>query len=150
MKRIATVDGRSYEVNGDEGAAITEVRPGVYSILDGTRSVEARVVASGGGYTVHLDGARFEVEVFDPRDRKSASSSGAGDGPQRVAAPMPGKVIRTLVEGGSEVAAGDGLVVVEAMKMQNEMKSPKAGRVVELRTRAGETVSVGDVLVVVD
>ncbi len=150
MKRTAIVNGRAYEVNSDDGAGIVEVRPGVYSILDGTRSLEARVVADGSGYTVHLNGLRYEVEVFDPRDRKSTSASSGGHGPQRVAAPMPGKVIRTLVEVGAEVSAGEGLVVVEAMKMQNEMKSPKSGRVVELRVRAGATVSAGEVLVVVD
>ncbi len=150
MKRTAIVEGRAYDVNGAEGAAIVEVRPGVYSILDGTRSVEARVVANGGGYTVHVNGLRYDVEVFDPRDRKSSSAQTGGRGPQRIAAPMPGKVIRTLVEVGAEVSAGEGLVVVEAMKMQNEMKSPKAGRVVELRVRAGATVSAGEVLVVVD
>ncbi len=150
MKQTAIVNGRAYEVNGDEGAAIVEVRPGVYSILDGPRSVEVRVVANGDGYTVYVNGTRCEVDVFDPRDRRSTPASAGGHGPQRVAAPMPGKVIRTLVEVGAEVSKGEGLVVVEAMKMQNEMKSPKAGRVVELRVRAGATVSAGEVLVVVD
>jgi biotin carboxyl carrier protein len=150
MKRTAIVEGRTYELNGDESEAIVEVRPGVYSILDGGHSVEARVVANEGGYRVYINGLPYEVEVFDPRDRKSSPAQAGGHGPRRVAAPMPGKVIRTLVEVGAEVSAGEGLVVVEAMKMQNEMKSPKRGRVIELRVRAGATVSAGEVLVVVD
>ena len=63
---------------------------------------------------------------------------------------MPGKVIRTLVSQGDMVEAGQGIAVVEAMKMQNEMKSPKAGRVVELKAAAGDTVSAGSVLAVVE
>jgi len=63
---------------------------------------------------------------------------------------MPGRVIRVLVESGQEIGAGQGLIVVEAMKMQNEMKSPRAGRVVEVRAAAGATVSAGDVLVVIE
>jgi biotin carboxyl carrier protein len=67
-----------------------------------------------------------------------------------VLAPMPGKVVRVLVEEGQEVEAGAGLVVVEAMKMQNELKSPKKGTVAELRARPGATVNAGDVLAVVE
>jgi biotin carboxyl carrier protein len=63
---------------------------------------------------------------------------------------MPGRVIRVLVESGQEIGAGQGLIVVEAMKMQNEMKSPRAGRVAEVRAAAGATVSAGDILVVIE
>ncbi len=150
MKWMALVDGRLANPDEAVGAEIVEVGPGVYSVLDGERSLEVRVIANGAGYAVYAGGRRFEVELFDPRDRKSASAANARQGPQSVTAPMPGKVIRTLVEAGAEVAAGEGLVVVEAMKMQNEIKSPKTGRVVELRARAGVTVNAGDVLVVVD
>jgi biotin carboxyl carrier protein len=71
-------------------------------------------------------------------------------GRQEVAAPMPGKIVRVLVNPGENVEEGQGLVVVEAMKMQNEMKSPKAGRVAEVRTSAEATVAAGDVLVVIE
>jgi biotin carboxyl carrier protein len=63
---------------------------------------------------------------------------------------MPGRVISLLVDPGQEVAAGEGLIVVEAMKMQNEMKAPRAGRVVAVKTVAGATVSAGDVLLVIE
>jgi biotin carboxyl carrier protein len=71
------------------------------------------------------------------------------EGPQRVDAPMPGKVVRVLVKQGDEVAEGQGLVVVEAMKMENELKSPKAGKVVELHAVEGAAVESGAKLVVV-
>ena len=81
------------------------------------------------------------------RGRRSAD---AGKGRQNIAAMMPGKVVRVLVAMGDAVEAGEGLVVVEAMKMQNEMKSPKAGRVIEVRTRPEATVAAGEVLVVIE
>jgi biotin carboxyl carrier protein len=67
-----------------------------------------------------------------------------------VKAPMPGRVVRVLVEAGEDVAEGQGVVVIEAMKMQNELKSPKAGRVTRVGVAVGDTVGSGDVLVVVD
>ena len=78
--------------------------------------------------------------------RATADSSGT----HAVTAPMPGRVIRVLVGPGQEVAAGEGLIVVEAMKMQNEMKAPRAGRVAAVKTIAGATVSAGDVLLVIE
>jgi biotin carboxyl carrier protein len=70
-------------------------------------------------------------------------------GPARVKAPMPGKIVRVLVAPGQEVAAGQSLVVMEAMKMENEMRSPQAGRVLELPTREGQAVEAGALLAVV-
>ncbi|MDQ3806105.1 MAG: biotin/lipoyl-binding protein, partial [Acidobacteriota bacterium] len=67
-----------------------------------------------------------------------------------ISAQMPGRVVRVLVEAGQEVEAGQPVVVVEAMKMQNEMKSPKAGAVAEVRARDGATVNAGDVLVIIE
>jgi biotin carboxyl carrier protein len=78
------------------------------------------------------------------------SRASVGSGRQKVAAPMPGKVIRVLVKVGDAVDAGQGLVVVEAMKMQNEMKASHSGRVLEIRASAGATVGAGDTLVVLE
>ena len=87
----------------------------------------------------------------DPRSLKGRKGAGAGvDGPRAVKAPMPGRVVRVLVGVGDEVAEQQGVVVIEAMKMQNELKSPKAGRVVRVAAVVGETVGSGDVLVVVE
>jgi biotin carboxyl carrier protein len=93
----------------------------------------------------------FAVEVRDPRSLRSRQHA-AGDekGPRKVLAPMPGRVVRVLVAENSEVEAGQGIVVVEAMKMQNEIKSPKKGVVKKISTTPGAAVNPGDVLAVVE
>ena len=99
---------------------------------------------------VVIDGYRFEAEVRDPR-RWSPQSAGRGhDGIQTIAAPMPGKVVRVLVAAGDSVAPGQGLVVVEAMKMQNELKAPRTGRVLSVAVREGATVAAGEPLVTIE
>ena len=91
------------------------------------------------------------MRLSDPkRLRGAGAAAGHEAGRAQVHAPMPGKVVRVLVEEGQEVEAGAGLVVVEAMKMQNELKSPKAGTVIELHARVGATVNAGEVLAVVE
>ena len=90
------------------------------------------------------------MEVFDPRNLRAGGQASAQPGRQRISSPMPGKVVRVLVVPGDAVEAGQGLVVVEAMKMQNEMKSPQAGHVVEVHTQADATVAAGDILIVVE
>ena len=112
------------------------------------RSFEARAIRTEGGLRLALDGRHFTVEVRDPRDRGQKPAAAVGAGRRNVAAPMPGKVIRVLVRQGDAVEVGQGLVVVEAMKMQNEMKALRGGHVVEVRVQDGATVSAGDVLVV--
>ena len=121
--------------------------PGVFSFLIDGRSYEAAILAPG---TIQVDDRVFSVEVFDPRELRSRSSAGASQGRQSISAPMPGKVVRVLVAVGDAVDAGQGLIVVEAMKMQNEMKSPKNGTVVEIRTADGATVAAGEILVVIE
>jgi biotin carboxyl carrier protein len=160
MKLDVVVDGRAgrLEIDGarfryeQEGESIERefsvepLTPGCYSVLVGMRSYE--VIAMGS--EVRVNGRAFAVEVFDPRSMRSRKSGGAGQGRQNIAAMMPGKVVRLLVREGDEVEAGQGLVVVEAMKMQNEMKSPKAGRVVEVKTKPEATVAAGEVLLVIE
>jgi biotin carboxyl carrier protein len=150
---IAEAGGRRYELEAHEP------EPGVYVLLYGGRVYECRVgrTASAGGasereaYEVHLLGRSYSVALSDPKHLRGARSSGADtSGRAEVLAPMPGKVVRVLVEAGARVEAGDGLLIVEAMKMQNEMKSPKAGTIVELRAQAGSTVNAGEVLAVVE
>jgi biotin carboxyl carrier protein len=117
-------------------------------LLDG-RSVEVRAIVSPEGLRLDLDGRSFTAEVRDPRDRGQKSAATLGTGRQNIVAPMPGKVVRVLVREGDTVELGQGLVVVEAMKMQNEMKAVRGGRVVEVRARDGDTVVAGDTLVVI-
>jgi biotin carboxyl carrier protein len=141
-----------FRTGGPEREAQVETpEPGVYSVLLNGRSYEARVEERPGApLVVVLDGYRFEIEVRDPR-RWSRQSSGRGDaGIQRVMAPMPGKVVRVLAVPGEAVEAGQGLVVVEAMKMQNELKAVRAGKVVSVHAKEGATVAAGDVLVTVE
>jgi biotin carboxyl carrier protein len=97
-----------------------------------------------------VNGRVFRVEVFDPRGLRAREQGGESRGRLKILAPMPGRVIRVLVELNQEVETGQGLIVVEAMKMQNEMKSPRAGKVVEVKTAPGAAVSAGEVLAVIE
>jgi biotin carboxyl carrier protein len=132
--------------DGTERSADVEVpEPCVYSVLLEGHSYEARVEETANGLVVVIDGRRFEIEVRDPR-RFSRKGAGAADGVQTIVAPMPGKIVRVLVAVGDEVMPGQGLLVVEAMKMQNEMKAARAGKVLSLAAREGSTVSAGEAL----
>jgi biotin carboxyl carrier protein len=157
MKRSVTVNGRpgTIEVQGSrlryerEGGAVVESEfslAGLSVLLNG-RSYR---VSRGAGQEVTVSGHLFSMEVFDPRDLRPGRGTTANQGRQEIAASMPGKVIRVLVAPGDAVEEGQGLVVVEAMKMQNEMKSPKAGRVAEVRAQQDATVGAGEILVVVE
>ena len=120
---------------------------GCYSVLFRGRSF--RVSRSAGGEML-VDGVRLPVEVFDPRELRGRKTKGLDHGRAKISAPMPGKVVRLMVAVGDMVEAGQDLAVVEAMKMQNAMKSPKTGRVSEVKTQVDATVGAGDVLVVVE
>ena len=96
---------------------------------------------------VSLLGVTYTVKLTDPKRLRSAQSGAEHDkGAARIVAPMPGKVVRILVEAGTEVEAGAGILVVEAMKMQNEDEAPKAGHVSQVDAEVGSTVNAGDVL----
>jgi biotin carboxyl carrier protein len=145
----AVIDGRSYEIEAREMSA------GGYLLIDDGRVYECRVDRRGGSrasFNVSVGGYVYSVSLADPKRLRGAQIAGAhaAEGSAQIIAPMPGKIVRVMVEAGAQVEAGDGLVVVEAMKMQNEMKSPKAGKVTALHARVGATVNAGDVLVVVE
>ena len=127
-----------------------EIEPGRWSLLfdDQQKSHEVLVrPGQAGGLTVHVDGAVVPVRLLDPRRRRQAGATGpGGSGPVRVTAPMPGRVVRVLVTPGQAVTARQGLVVVEAMKMENELRAPRDGTVAELRVREGGTVEAGALL----
>jgi acetyl/propionyl-CoA carboxylase alpha subunit len=135
------VDGRSVAVDA------RMPQPGVMSLVVEGR--QYRCVLDGDG--VVIGGRRYGFEVSDPRSLQGRRGAGAGvAGPRAVKAPMPGRVVRVLVAAGDEVAEQQGVVVIEAMKMQNELKSPKAGRVARVAVAEGDTVAAGDVLIVVE
>jgi biotin carboxyl carrier protein len=140
----ASVDGRP--LNADA----TEVEPGVYSILLNNQAFEVRVERRAGKLRVFVAGREYLLEIDDPRQwRRDRGATHHAAGRQQVLAPMPGKVIRALVETGQEVESGQGLIVVEAMKMQNEVRSPKSGKVERLMVTEGQTIQAGDVLCVI-
>jgi biotin carboxyl carrier protein len=140
------VDGRV--VNAD----VRMLELGVMSLVITSADAHGRqyrCVLDGDG--VVIGGHRYGFEVDDPRSLQGRRGAGAGaEGPRPVKAPMPGRAVRLLVAVGDEVEEGQGVVVIEAMKMQNELKSPKAGRVVRVGVAVGDTVGSGDVLVVVE
>lgn len=116
-------------------------------------SVEATVVPQNGhgAVDVYLDGHRISVAQRTGLGRRARAAEGSvGAGPQRVTAPMPGKVLRVLVAAGDEVQPRQGLVVVEAMKMENELRAARGGRVKEVAAQEGQSVEAGTVLVVVE
>jgi biotin carboxyl carrier protein len=140
------VDGRAISVD------VQLLEPGVMSLLMADPEAprrQYRCVLDGDG--VVIGGRRYGFAVEDPRSLQGRRGAGAGtEGPRQVKAPMPGRVVRLLVEVGEDVEEGQGVVVIEAMKMQNELKSPKAGRVIRVGAGVGDTVGSGDVLVVVE
>lgn len=119
---------------------IVEVEPGIYSILIGERSYEVRIE----GELANLRGAIFPIA------EEIATTSRNGSGSARITSPMPGKVIRLLVSEGDTVEAGQGIIVVEAMKMQNEMKAPRGGVVKSLKVTPGATVTAGELLALIE
>jgi biotin carboxyl carrier protein len=131
-------------------AQLLEVAPGIFSVLLDGRSYEASVEAGAEAIWVTVHGRRFRVEIEDPRRNNRKIAGRRAEGPLQVTAPMPGKIVRILVAAGGEVAVGQGLVVVEAMKMQNEIKAIRPGRVASVPVREGETVSAGAILVVIE
>jgi acetyl/propionyl-CoA carboxylase alpha subunit len=146
----SSVAGGAIECVVDGNAIAANARmlqPGVMSLVIGGR--QYRCVLDGDG--VLIGGRRFAFEVNDPRSLQGRRSAGGGAaGPRAVKAPMPGRVVRVMVAVGDEVAEQQGVIVIEAMKMQNELKSPKAGRVIRVAVAVGDTVGAGDVLVVVE
>jgi biotin carboxyl carrier protein len=150
-----TVDGRAHLVDP------VRVTPDSWSLVvrdpssaqGGARSVEAVVVSGdAGALHVHIDGVEVKVRPRDGHGRRSRGAAGAasGTGPERVLAPMPGKVVRVLVKPGDEVQPRQGLVVVEAMKMENELRASRDGRVRDVLVSEGQSVDAGAALVVVE
>lgn len=145
---FASVDGREYLLEAQESPA------GVTLLAADGKVFDCRVegqLASGRAVDVFVGTNHYAVTLTDPkRLRGAAAASAHGDGAARIVAAMPGKVVRVLVAKGESVEAGAGIVVVEAMKMQNEMKAPKAGTVTTLNVEVGTTVNGGDVLAVIE
>ena len=137
------VNGESIVVDARNTAA------GVLSLLIGGESFE--VIATQSREQIAVGSERYAVEVRDPRSwRTTKARAGASDGPKKIVAPMPGKVVRVIAPAGTEVEQGAGVIVIEAMKMQNELKSPKKGKVLKVSAAEGAAVNAGDVLAVIE
>jgi biotin carboxyl carrier protein len=139
--RIA-LDGHTLDADA------VEIAPNTFSILLRGQSHEIRVTPSSNGtLTLQTSLEEFTAEVLDPRAWSGRRHKALeAEGRQQVVAPMPGKVVRLLVKAGDAVEAGQGLLVVEAMKMQNEIRSPKSGIVERLLAQEGQPVNAGEIL----
>jgi acetyl/propionyl-CoA carboxylase alpha subunit len=142
---------RRFRVDSRTAEAHCEViTPGVYSVLMDGRSYEASISRRpgdaptlGGPYIVVVGLRRYLVELRDPRRWRRTGSSIEAEGPQEIVAPMPGKIVKVLVREGQEVERDAGLLVIEAMKMQNELRAPRAGRVERVYMTEGRGVEAG-------
>ena len=126
-------------------------RRDVLSVLAGGRSYEVKREQTATDLHLWVGSERFAVELRDPRSLRGRRAGAAEElGAKKLVAPMPGRVVRVLVEEKSAVEVGQGVVVVEAMKMQNEIKSPKKGLIQKVLAVPGATVNAGDVLAIVE
>jgi biotin carboxyl carrier protein len=155
---IERAAGNRYRVSLDgQPRELDASRVGVYglSLLDretgASREVQVTPAATRGELLITLSGRTVAATVNGRRTARGVADTGAGaHGEQAVTAPMPGRVVRVLVERGDEVDVRQGVVVVEAMKMENELRSPKAGRVKDVSVTPGTSVEAGRVLVVIE
>jgi biotin carboxyl carrier protein len=145
-------DGRYLvRVDGHELAVdMLETGGGFASLLIDGRSYEIGLEQTADGYRVVFPDDSLDVELQDVTHDANVAPRRAASGPLRILAPMPGRIVRVLVQPGHEVAAGQSLVVMEAMKMENEIRAPRPGRVREVAVRDGQAVESGAPLVVLE
>lgn len=158
------IDGKNYRLELDrtegrwscrlDGHAVDVdavlARPEVLSLRIGDQAYEIKSEHVANDWHVWVGSARFACEVRDPRALRSRARAADDRGPRKLTAPMPGKVVRVLLREGDAVEAGAGVLVVEAMKMQNEIKSPKKGTIQKMLAAEGVAVNAGDVLAIVE
>ncbi|MBX7170064.1 MAG: biotin/lipoyl-binding protein [Pyrinomonadaceae bacterium] len=141
-KIFAKIDGREYELES------SDVEPNVFLFKNDNQIHQIYAAPNG---IVNVGNNQFDVKIFDPKKlRGSKGSEANADGIAEIKTAMPGKIVRIMVEEGTEVTHGQGVIVVEAMKMQNEMKSPKDGIVKTIKVEEGATVNAGDILVIIE
>jgi biotin carboxyl carrier protein len=159
-----SIDGKNYrlDLNQVEGRwtcrldgreiAVDAVlaRPDVLSLRIENKAYEVKCERVGSEMHLWVGSVRFAAEVRDPRSFRGRVRAADDHGPKKLLAPMPGRVVRVLLSQGAEVEAGTGVLVVEAMKMQNEVKSQKKGTVQKILATEGDAVNAGDVLAIVE
>jgi len=155
VERVAVTgrDGRYRVTLGDEvwDVDARAVGPGAYTLLAGGTAWLVHVVEQEGGLLVEVGGETYAVQIEEETrySIRTRGAGGAGAGSQTLTAPLPGRVTHVAVAPGDRVAAGDPLVVIEAMKMENEFRATVAGTVTEVRVTPGQAVNAGDILVVI-
>ena len=166
MKLVVELDGLVHEVvlrstglngvvwfsidGGNYSADVVKVKPRVYSVLMGGHSFEIRLETTRGGDFVHINGHRRRVLVRNFHHSINYHSEISVHGHREIVSPMPGKLLNIMITVGDKVQSGQNLLIVEAMKMQNEIRAPKDGVIKELPLSLGSSVSAGDVLAVME
>jgi len=146
---VGGIDGVEEEPAAGWTFAWIDRADGVAALRTPERLVQVVVEGSGSEWFVTLHGRRVPVAVLSRREQRlaeAAQASASGSGPVAVTATLPGLVVAVATSEGAEVASGDPLLTIEAMKMQNEVRAPRPGRVVAIAVAAGETVATGQIL----
>ena len=137
--RIA-IDGREHLVDCRQTGAAT------FSLLIGHATAEVSVARRGDEFAVAVEGRTHRLRLLDERAQRRLQQHTAGDGARELRAAMPGKVVAVLVEAGAKVERGQGILVIEAMKMENEIAAPRDGTVAEILVKPGQAVESGELL----
>ena len=132
-------------------AQVSEPEPGMFTVIIKDHVYRCALEESpGGAVEVVVNGKRIPIAARDKKHLRGQAGAAAASGQVKLSSPMPGKVVRLLLSAGDEVAAHQGVLVVEAMKMQNEVQSPKAGKIAEIKVAEGQTVNAGEALAVIE
>lgn len=164
MKLEARIGKENYEINverkkecykillGDREFSIQsrKVEASVYSLLIDNKSYELSVDNDGENIVIEVGGEVFHINIFDAKYSRERRTDAGLEGQQVIKSIMPGKVIKLLTSTGDEVKEGQGLIIMEAMKMENEITSPKSGRVVDIKVKEGNTVESDAELIVIE
>lgn len=145
---VAKIDGKQYRLE------VSEPEPNVYLFKHENQIYQIFVSPNekaGEPFAVNVGSRNYDVKIYDPKRLRGSDANGEHEtGASEIKTAMPGKLVRVLTEVGAEIKKGDGVLIVEAMKMQNEMKAPRDGTVKEIRFAEGATVNAGDVLAVIE
>lgn len=166
MKYIATIDNQQYEIEiNDENRVTIDGQPvtldfksmsegqPIYSLILNGKSYEAMIELTEEGWQVMLRGQLYQIDIEDERQRRLRMASGGTStqsGELKLKAPMPGLIVDVPVEEGQEVTKGDNLIILESMKMQNEIKSPREGKILRVNVNPGDSVNQNQILLILD
>ena len=166
MKYIATIDKQQYEIEiNDENRVTIDGQPvtldfksmsegqPIYSLILNGKSYEAMIELTEEGWQVMLRGQLYQIDIEDERQRRLRMASGGTStqsGELKLKTPMPGLIVDVPVEEGQEVTKGDNLIILESMKMQNEIKSPREGKILRVNVNPGDSVNQNQILLILD